>query len=79
MFGEVARPKPATPWWAPLRIRYVPSGRAAMQGITRREGWGGALVNVGFSERFVVWVGLYGKGFYHAFDFPDGFDCFGLG
>lgn len=29
-FGSVASPKPATPCWAPLTMRNVPSGRAVV-------------------------------------------------
>ena len=38
-FGAPPRPKPATPCWPPLTIRYVPSGSPAMQGITLLEGY----------------------------------------
>src|SRR5277367_5275324 len=34
-FGSEARPNPATPWCAPFRIMNVPSGSAAIQGMTR--------------------------------------------
>lgn len=37
--GCVARPKPARPCCPPLRMRYVPSGRAAIHEITRFEGY----------------------------------------
>jgi hypothetical protein len=36
--GLDAKPNPATPWSAPFKIKNVPSGKEAMQGITRFEG-----------------------------------------
>lgn len=41
--GSSAKPNPATPSSAPPKIKIVPSGRAAIIGMTRLDGWAGTI------------------------------------